>query len=102
METREFAPLRRRGHLTEMADAFTLPRVYPSLRDVDFWVDPNTRGAGALLGIVARVPALSPIAVRFARYGMAFARILGSDEGILAYEVEGEDGERSDRRVHGT
>src|SRR4030095_3861692 len=44
VETRRFASLGRRGHLTEMADAFTLSRVYPSLRDVDFWVDPNTRG----------------------------------------------------------
>jgi hypothetical protein len=26
---------------------------------------------------------------------MAFARILGSDEGVLAYEVEGASGERS-------
>jgi hypothetical protein len=95
METREFATIRRRGHVMEMADAFTLPRVYPSLRDVDFWVDPNTRGAGALLGIVARVPALSPIALRFAQYGMAFTRSLGSDEGILAYEVEGANSERS-------
>jgi short subunit dehydrogenase-like uncharacterized protein len=95
VETHEFAALQRRGHLMEMADAFTLTRVYPSLRDVDFWVDPNTRGADALLGIVARVPALSPIAARFAKYGMAFARILGSNEGILAYEVAGAAGERS-------
>ena len=48
----------------------------------------------ALLGVIARAPALSPIVARFARYGMAFARILGSSEGILAYEVEGEAGER--------
>ena len=88
-ETRAFASLRRRGRLTEMADAFTLPRVWPSLRDVDFWVDPNTRGAGALLGVLARAPLLSPIVAGFARYGMAFARFLGSSEGVLAYEVEG-------------
>ena len=95
MESHEFEAIGRRGRLTEMADAFTLPRVYPSLRDVDFWVDPNSRGAGALLGIVARVPALSPIAVRVARHGVALARILGSDEGVLAYEIEGAAGERS-------
>jgi hypothetical protein len=95
METRNFAAIRRRGRVTEMADAFTLSRVYPSLRDIDFWVDPNTRGAGTLLALVARVPALSPIAARFAPYGMAFVRILGSGEGILAYEIEGAAGERS-------
>jgi nucleoside-diphosphate-sugar epimerase len=90
-----FALLGRRGRLTEMADAFTLPFVYPSLRDVDFWVDPNMVGAGVLLALVAQAPALSPAAALFARYGMAFARILGSDEGVLAYEVEGASGERS-------
>jgi len=95
IETREFPALRRRGHLTEMADAFTLARVYPSLRDADFWVDPNTRGAGVLLGIVARAPALSPVAGWFSRHGMAFARFLGSNKGILAYEIEGADGKRS-------
>ena len=95
MEAREFPALGRRGHLMEMADTFTLPRVCPSLRDIDFWVNPNTRGAAILLGIVARSPVLSPIAGRFARYGMAVARILGSDEGTLAYEVEGAAGERS-------
>ncbi len=95
IESRQFALLGRSGRLTEMADAFTLPRAYPSIRNVDFWVDPNTRGAGVLLGIVAHLPALSPIARWFARHGMSVARILGRDEGILAYEVEGAARERS-------
>jgi len=90
-EVHQFAALKRSGHLMEMADAFTLPRVYPSLRNVDFWVDPNTRGAGVLLSILARVPAFSPLA----RHGLPLARILGSNEGILAYEIEGEKGEQS-------
>jgi hypothetical protein len=94
IETREFAVLRRRGHLVEMADSLTLPHVYSSLRDVDFWVNPNTSGAGVVLAIVAHFPALSSIAVRFARYGIAFARILGSPKGVLAYEIEGTAGER--------
>jgi hypothetical protein len=95
IETREFAGLRRRGHMTEMADTFTLPRVYPSLRDVDFWVDPNTRGAGALLGLVARVPAFAPIAAQLARHGAPLARLAGSGEGVLAYEIEGAAGEHA-------
>jgi hypothetical protein len=95
IETREFAALRRRGHLMEMADTFTLPRVYPSLRDVDFWVDPNARGAGALLGLVSRVPAFAPIVARLARYGAPLARLAGSGEGVLAYEVEGASGEHA-------
>jgi hypothetical protein len=87
-EAREFAAVRRRGRLMEMADTITLPRVYPSLRDVDFWVDPNVPGAGLLLPLIARVPAL-------ARYGLCFARITGSDEGTLAYEIEGPANERT-------
>ena len=91
IEVHQFAALKRSGHLMEMADAFTLPRVYLSLRNVDFWVDPNTRGAGVLLSILARVPAFSP----FARHGLPLARILGSNEGVLAYEIEGAKGARS-------
>jgi hypothetical protein len=72
-----------------MADAFTLPRVYPSLQSVDFWVDPNTHGARIFLGTVAHVPRLSPIIARLAHYVMPLARILGSEEGVLAYEIEG-------------
>jgi hypothetical protein len=87
-EAREFAAVRRRGRLMEMADTITLPRVYPSLRDVDFWVDPNVPGAGMLLPLIARVPAL-------ARYGTPLARVFGSSEGILAYEIEGPAGERT-------
>lgn len=87
-EARSFAAIRRRGRLMEMADAFTLPRVYPSIRDVDFWVDPNIPGASALLGLVAHLPAL-------AKYGLPLARLAGSTEGILAYEIEGAAGEHS-------
>jgi hypothetical protein len=75
----------------EMADTITLPRVYPSLRDVDFWVDPNIPGAAALLKLLARVPAL---ARNLARHGAPIARILGSNEGVLAYDIEGSAGER--------
>jgi hypothetical protein len=86
-EARRFAAIHRRGRLMEMADAFTLPRVYPSLRNVDFWVDPNISGASTLLGWVARVPAL-------AKYGLPLARLAGSNEGVLAYEIEGAAEER--------
>jgi hypothetical protein len=92
-ESRDFEALKRRGRLMEMADAITLPRIYTSLRDVDFWVDPNTLGAGLLLAVAARIPSLSPIARPLARRGVALARILGSSKGCLAYEIEGATGE---------
>jgi hypothetical protein len=95
MEAREFRSIQRYGRLMEMADAFTLPRVYPSLRDVDFWVNPNVIGAGLLLGVIPRVQAFLPAAIRFARFGMPLARFLGSNEGTLAYEIEGAAGEQT-------
>jgi hypothetical protein len=93
MNTRTFAALRKRGWLMEMADAFTLPQAYPSLRHVDFWVNPNTPGVGPLLGCVARLPFLVPIAGWLAPFGARFAKMFGSDDGVLAYEVEGVTGE---------
>jgi hypothetical protein len=95
MESRAFRALKRRGRAVGMADAFMLPRVYPTLRDVDFWVDPNTRGACALLGIVARIPVIAGIAAFLAGCGAPLARIAGSAEGLLAYEIEGASGERT-------
>src|SRR5262249_23665362 len=78
-ESRLFETIATQGRLMEMADAFTLPRAYPSLRNVDFWVNPNTYGAGALLDIIARMPTLSSLGAWFARYGAPVARILGND-----------------------
>ena len=75
--------------MIETADAFTLPRVFPSLRDVNFWVDPNTRGSGPLLALGSRVPAVVPLLSMFVRYAGPLARILGRAAGVLAYEIEG-------------
>ena len=90
-----FPALQRRGHLTEMADAITLPRLYPSLENVDFWVNPNMFGAATLLGILALEPALSSVAGFFARHRMPFKQILGRRAGVLAYEIESRSGSRS-------
>jgi hypothetical protein len=43
------------------------------------------------MGIIARLPSLAPLV----RHGLVFARILGRDEGVLAYEIQGKAGERS-------
>jgi len=94
-ESRRFGAIQRRGYLMEMADAYVLPRLYPSLENVDFWVNPNTLGAKALFGIVANVPALFPLAIQLIRFGLPLARFLGSDTGVLAYEIENSSGEHS-------
>lgn len=93
-ESRAFRAIQRRGRLIEMADAFTLPRAFPSLRDVDFWVDPNTRGSGAMLSLGMRAPAVMPFISMLARYASGFTKFLGSERGVLAYEVKGSAGER--------
>ncbi len=93
-EVRRFASLERRGRLVETADSFVLPRVFTTLADVDFWVDPNTRGAGALLALSSRVPPVIRAVSVLARFGGTVARILGRADGLLAYDVEGPDRRR--------
>jgi len=93
-ESREFPSLGRRGRLVETADSFTLPRVCSSLRDVDFWVDPNTRGAGLLLALASRVRPVVPVVSMMVRYGGSLTKALGRASGLLAYEIEGVDRER--------
>ena len=88
-ESRDFASIGRRGRVIETADSFTLPRVFPSLRDVDFWVDPNTRGSGPLLALGSRVPAVVPLLSMCVRYAGPLAKVLGRAAGVLAYEIEG-------------
>jgi saccharopine dehydrogenase-like NADP-dependent oxidoreductase len=94
-ESREFQSLGRIGRVIETADSFTLPRAFPSLRTVDFWVDPNIRGAGPLLALASRVPAVVPLLSMAVRYGGRLARMLGSDCGMLAYEMEGAERDRA-------
>ena len=94
-ESREFQSLGRIGRVIETADSFTLPRAFPSLRTSDFWVDPNTRGAGPLLAVASRLPAVVPMLSMVVRYGGSLARQLGSDSGLLAYEMKGTDGDRA-------
>ena len=61
---------------------------------MDFWVDPNTRGAGPLLALASRVRAVVPVVSMIVRYGGSLAKVLGRDSGLLAYEIEGVDRER--------
>jgi predicted dinucleotide-binding enzyme len=78
--SREFPADRRRGHRVESAAAVLLPRSWPSLRWVDFWVDPNapfaaTTVALALrLGLTSLLSAVAPLS----------ARLLGRREGSFS------------------
>jgi hypothetical protein len=44
------------GRLFESADAVYLPRIWPLLKDVETYVDPNTPGFSALFWVAARFP----------------------------------------------
>jgi hypothetical protein len=87
---------RARGRLFESADAVNLPKIWPSLREVDFWVDPNVPGLGALLALAARVPLLRWLFERTKAIGILLARTLGGTRGVFAVEVE-DDGGRTVR-----
>lgn len=88
-------PLRRgevRGYLAESADAVTLPRAWPGLRDVDFFVDTQAFGMNRLIATAQRVPAGGRLLERLAPVGLPLTRLLGSRAGGYVVEVAGEDG----------
>jgi len=81
--SREFPADRRRGYRVESAAAVLLPRSWPTLRWVDFWVDPNAPFAvkgvalASRLGLASALPAIAPVS----------ARIFGRREGSFSVAV---------------
>ena len=80
------------GHLFESADAVCLPRLWPSLRRVDFYVDSRVPGLNALFSLAARWGWLQRLLLRFIKPGLFLVRPLGSAVGCLAFEIEAGDG----------
>ena len=81
--SREFPADRRRGYRVESAAAVMLPRSWPSLRWVDFWVDPNAPFAARSIALASRLglsSALSAVAP-------LSARLLGRREGSFSVAV---------------
>ncbi len=79
-----------RGFLTESADALLLAEVWPSLKDVDFWVDTQMPPLNALLQASAQIP-IGAAAVRaLSGVGAALARRFGAAAGAFGVEVEGQ------------
>ena len=88
-------PLGRvRGYLFESADALTLSRVWPGLRDVDFFVHSNVPGFDSAFRVAARWRWFRWLIVRLAPLGLVGARWLGGPIGCLTYEIEGVEGRR--------
>ena len=81
--SREFPADRRRGYRVESAAALLLPRSWPSLRWVDFWVDPNAPFArkgvalASRLGMTGALSAIAPLS----------ARLLGRREGSFSVAI---------------
>jgi hypothetical protein len=76
------------GRLFESADAVWLPRVWPSLVDVEMYVDANTPGVNALVQLGARFPAFRRLLERHVDLGAWIARAIGSKAGGVGYEIE--------------
>ena len=90
--SRSFRLLNRRGavrgYLAESADAVTLPRVWPSLRTVEFMVDTQVTGLNRMISAGLLLPFGGTLIERLAPAGLGFARLLGSRSGGYVVEVE--------------
>jgi predicted dinucleotide-binding enzyme len=81
--SRDFPGGGRRGHRVESAAAVLLPRSWPSLRRVEFWVDPNAPFAATSLALASRLgltrllEAVAPLS----------ARLVGRLDGLFAVAV---------------
>ena len=76
------------GRLFESADAVWLPRIWPSLLEVEMYVDANTLGVNGLLDLGARCPAFRRLLERRVDLGARIARAIGTKAGGIGYEIE--------------
>jgi short subunit dehydrogenase-like uncharacterized protein len=81
-----------RGYLVESSDAVTLPRVWPSLREVDFSVDTQVVGLNLVIETAMRLPFGGRLLELLAPVGLPLARLMGSHAGGYAVEVAGDGG----------
>jgi short subunit dehydrogenase-like uncharacterized protein len=82
----------RRGYIAESADAVTLPRVWSSLRDVDFWVDTQVVAMNRLIATAMVLPFGTRMLESLAPVGLRLARLIGSHAGGYIVEVRADDG----------
>lgn len=81
------------GRRAESADALLLPQVWPSLQDVDFWVDTRRRALNSLFAVAARQRLLRSGVETLLPIGRRLTKIFGVRSG--GYSVVVEDGEDS-------
>jgi len=77
-----------RGRLGESPDALLLPIAWPTLRDVDFWIDTRRRALNALFAAAARTRSILQLVRRTQPVGRKLTKYLGARSGGFAIEVE--------------
>jgi hypothetical protein len=97
-QTRMFefpAPIGRvSARLAESADAVMLPRVWPSLREVDFWVDTRRPVLNALIAAAARSRLMLSTMRAAQAVGRRLTKRFGSTSGGFGIELEDANGVR--------
>ena len=83
--SRDFPGGGRRGHRVESAAGVLLPRSWPTLRRVEFWVDPNAPFAATSLALASRLGLTSLLGA----VAPVSARVLGRRDGMFAVAVNG-------------
>src|SRR5439155_15284774 len=93
----DFPPPVGRVHawLAESADAVTLPRVWPTLRDVDFRVDTRRGLLNALFAAAARRGSLRRMLRALQPAGRFVTKRFGASSGGFGVEVADANGERA-------
>jgi len=97
-QLREFefpAPIGRvSARLAESADALTLPRVWPSLREIDFWVDARRPALNMLSAAASRSRVLRSLMRPAQGIGRRVTKRFGKTSGGFGLEVEDASGAR--------
>ena len=80
------------GRLGESPDVITLPPIWPSLRDIDFWVDSRRRWLNATLALAARHRPMLAFVRAAGGIGRRVSKRFGARAGGFGVEVEDRDG----------
>ena len=100
----EFAPPvgKVEARLGESPDAIRLPPIWPTLEEVDFWVDTRRRLLNSMFASAASHPSLRSLLRIMQPVGRRAAKRFGARSGGFAVEVEEADGARHEAGiVHG-
>jgi hypothetical protein len=83
------------GRLAESPDALLLPLAWPTLRDVDFWIDTRRTILNALFAAGARHKSILRLLERMQPVGRRITKYLGARAGGFAIEIEDTSGSRA-------